>query len=250
MDKLVNQNILSRTGKDSYSISKLKYVQVNQVNEKVQGGNDEDYLYMKALYHVLPLDYVTISKLHKLEGEANQATVRKLLDKMTCDGYVEVKNRPRYSNHMYFSIDKRVIRSELTDKKLVEVKNALEIKLSAMEISEPQNMSTCGGLHSAGSDLTRTRERSVDTHQNGSSRIEEQLGNNTPICRNEPRESGIPGNDKCNGVDGRGLINCGEGNDTLCSCPSQKKGSRKTSTVKEPILQNTKRQKSQGGVFE
>ncbi|KAI3950354.1 hypothetical protein MKW98_003837 [Papaver atlanticum] len=255
MDKLVNQNILSRTGKDSYSISKLKKpnqaivvkeemdVQVNQVDEKVQRGNDEDYLYLKALYHVLPLDYVTISKLQsKLEGEANQATVRKLLDKMACDGYVEAKSKPR--------LGKRVIRSELTEKKLLEVKNVLEIKLSAMEISEPQNISTCGGLHSVGSDLTRTRERSVDTQQNGSSRIQEQLGNNTPIRRYEPavsRERGIPGSDKRNGVDGRGFTNCREGDDTFCSRPSQEKRSRKTSTVKEPIHQNMKRQKSQGG---
>ncbi|RZC73067.1 hypothetical protein C5167_048551 [Papaver somniferum] len=252
-------------GKDSYSISKLKLmlsltklpqkpnqaivvkeemdVQVNQVDEKIQRGNDEDYLYLKALYHVLPLDYVTISKLQsKLEGEANQATVRKLLDKMACDGYVEAKSKPR--------LGKRVIRSELTDKKLLEVKNVLEIKLSTMEISEPQNISTCGGLHSVGSDLTRTRERSVDTQQNGSSRIQEQLGNNTPIRRNEPavsRESGIPGSDKRNGVDGRGFTNCREGDDTFCSRPSQEKRSRKTSTVKEPIHQNMKRQKSQGG---
>ncbi|KAI3967167.1 hypothetical protein MKX01_042752 [Papaver californicum] len=254
MDKLVNQNILSRTGKDSYFISKLKAivvkeemdVPVNQVDEKVQQGNDEDYLYLKALYHVLPLDYVTIFKLQsKLEGEANQATVRKLLDKMACDGYVEAKSKP--------GLGKRVIRSELADKKLLEVKNVLEIKLSATEISEPQNISTCGGLHSVGSDLTRTRERSVDTHQNGSSRIQEQLGNNTPIGSNEPaasRESGIPGNDKRNGVDGRGFISRGEGDDSLSSRPSQKKRSRKTSTVKEPILQNMKRQKSQGGVLE
>ncbi|MCL7038955.1 hypothetical protein MKW94_014347 [Papaver nudicaule] len=181
MDKLVNENILSRTGKDCYSISKLKEemdVQVNQVDEKVQRLKDEDYLYMKALYHVLPLDYVTISKLQsKLEGEANQATVRKLLDKMVCDGYVEAKSKPR--------LGKRVIRSKLTDKKLREVKNALEIKLSPMEISEPQNGSTCGGLHSVGSDLTRTRERSVDTHQNGSSKNQEQPRNNTPIRGNE-----------------------------------------------------------------
>ncbi|KAI3987757.1 hypothetical protein MKX01_028491 [Papaver californicum] len=255
MDKLVNQKILSRTGKDSYSISKLKAivmkeemdVPVNQIDEKVQRGNDEDYLYLKALYHVLPLDYVTISKLQsKLEGEANQATARKLLDKMACDGYVEAKSKPR--------LGKRVIRSELTDKKLLEVKNVLEIKLSAMEISEPQNLSTCGGLHSVGSDLTRTRERSVDTHQNGSSRIQEQFGNNTPTRRNEPavsRESGIPRNDKRNGVDGRGFINGrGQGDDTLSSRPSQEKRSRRTSTVKEPILQNTKRQKSQGGMLE
>ncbi|XP_026380148.1 meiosis-specific protein ASY1-like isoform X3 [Papaver somniferum] len=255
MDKLVNQNILSRTGKDSYSISKLKKpyqaivvkeemdVQVNQVDEEVQRGNDEDYLYLKALYHVLPLDYVTISKLQsKMEGDANQATVRKLLDRMACDGYVDAKSKP--------TLGKRVIRSELTDKKLLEVKNVLEIKLSAMEISEPQNISTCGGLHSVGSDITRTRERSVDTQQNGSSRIQEQLGNNTPIRRNEPavsRESGIPGSGKRNGVDGRGFTNCREGDDTFCSRPSQEKRCRKTSTVKEPIHQNMKRQKSQGG---
>ncbi|MCL7052004.1 hypothetical protein MKW94_014959, partial [Papaver nudicaule] len=254
MDKLVTQNILSRTGKDCYSISKLKNivvedemdVQVDQVDEKVQRGNDEDYLYMKALYHVLPLDYVTISKLQsKLEGEANQATVRKLLDKMVCDGYVDAKSKPR--------LGKRVIRSELTDKKLLEVKNALEISLSAMEINEPQNISTCGGLHSVGSDLTRTRERSVDAHQNGLSRNQEQLQNNTPIRRNEPaasRESGIPWNDKRNAVDGRGSINCGEGDDTPSNRPSQRKRSRKTSTVKEPILQNMKRQKCQGGMLE
>ncbi|MCL7031046.1 hypothetical protein MKW94_002456 [Papaver nudicaule] len=282
MDKLVTQNILSRTGKDCYSISKLKLmssktkppqnivaedemdVQVNQVDEKVQRGNDEDYLYMKALYHVLPLDYVTISKLQsKLEGEANQATVRKLLDKMVCDGYVDAKSKPRlgniinflYQNYSVFSLNpvtvkystenasftiiyiflgKRVIQSELTDKKLLEVKNALEISLSAMEINEPQNISTCGGLHSVGSDLTRTRERSVDTHQNGSSRNQEQLQNNTPIRRNEPaasRESGIPGNDNRNAVDGRGSVNCGEGDDTPSNRPSQRKRSRKTSTV-------------------
>ncbi|KAI3985323.1 hypothetical protein MKX01_033637 [Papaver californicum] len=248
MDKLVDQNILSRTGKDSYSISKLKAivvkeemdVPVSQVDEKVQRGNDEDYLYLKALYHVLPLDYVTISKLQsKLEGEANQATVHKLLDKMACDGYVEAKSKPR--------LGKRVIRSELTDKKLHEVKNVLEIKLSAMEISEPQNISTCGGLHSVGSDLTRTRERSVDTH-----RIQEQHGNTTPIGRNEPaasRESGIPGIHKRNGVDGRGFINRGDGDYTLSSRPSQEKRSRKTSTVEEPIFQNMKRQKSQGGML-
>ncbi|MCL7044193.1 hypothetical protein MKW94_012308, partial [Papaver nudicaule] len=230
MDKLVNQNILSRTGRDCYSIRKLQDemdVQVNQVDEKVQRGNDEDYLYMKALYHVLPLDYVTISKLQSdLEGEANQATVRKLLDKMTCDGYVEAKSKPR--------LGKRVIRSELTDKKLLEVQNAFEIKLSAAEISEPKNMSTCGGLHSVGSDLTRTRERSAGTHQNGLSRNQEQLENNTPILKNEPaatRESGIPqGNDKHNGVDGRGFFNCGESDATPCSRPAKGKRSRKTST--------------------
>ncbi|RZC76796.1 hypothetical protein C5167_000907 [Papaver somniferum] len=205
MDKLVKKNILSRTGKDSYSISKLKKcneeivmkeemgVQVKQDGEKVQRGNNEDYIYMKALYHVLPLAYVTISELQsKLEGEADQALVRKLLNKMTCDGYVEAESNPELGN--------RVIRSEFTVKKLIEL----------MEIFEPQNISTCacGGLCCVGSDLTRTLEISVDPHLNGLSRIQEQLGNNTRLRRNETaasRENAIPWSNKRNGVDGRGF---------------------------------------------
>lgn len=50
----------------------------------------------QALYHSLPMNYVSISKLqNKLEGEANQATVRKLLDKMIQDGFVEVSGNRR-----------------------------------------------------------------------------------------------------------------------------------------------------------
>ena len=49
-------------------------------------------LRFQALYHVLPMEYVTISKLqNKLAGEANQSTARKLLEKMIRDGYVEAK---------------------------------------------------------------------------------------------------------------------------------------------------------------
>ncbi|RZC63236.1 hypothetical protein C5167_024968 [Papaver somniferum] len=46
-----------------------------------------------ALCHVLPLEYITISKLQiKLEGEVNQATLRKLLCKMACGGFVGFRN--------------------------------------------------------------------------------------------------------------------------------------------------------------
>ncbi|KAI3989593.1 hypothetical protein MKX01_036202 [Papaver californicum] len=119
LDKLVKEEILLRTGKDTYFFSKLKKlsqdivlkedmdVQVNLANEKVQQRNDEDYLYMKALYHVLPMDYMTISKLQsKLEGEANEATVRQLIDNMARDGFVEADDNER--------LGKRVIQSELT----------------------------------------------------------------------------------------------------------------------------------------
>lgn len=42
------------------------------------------------------MNYVTVSKLQKkLEGEANQITVRKMIDKMTRDGFVEAKGNRR-----------------------------------------------------------------------------------------------------------------------------------------------------------
>lgn len=51
---------------------------------------------MQALYHALPMNYVTVAKLQdKLEGEANQTTVRKLIDKMTKDGFVEARSSRR-----------------------------------------------------------------------------------------------------------------------------------------------------------
>lgn len=42
------------------------------------------------------MNYVTVSKLQsKLEGEVGQVTVRKLIDKMTQDGFVEAKSNRR-----------------------------------------------------------------------------------------------------------------------------------------------------------
>lgn len=53
-------------------------------------------LWVQALYHALPMDYVTVGKLqNKLDGEANQNTVRKLIDKMAQDGFVEATSNRR-----------------------------------------------------------------------------------------------------------------------------------------------------------
>ena len=42
------------------------------------------------------MDYITVSKLHnKLEGEVNQTTVRKLIDKMTKEGFDEAQSNRR-----------------------------------------------------------------------------------------------------------------------------------------------------------
>lgn len=42
------------------------------------------------------MNYISVSKLqNKLEGDANQATVRKIIDKMTKDGFVEAQSNRR-----------------------------------------------------------------------------------------------------------------------------------------------------------
>lgn len=51
---------------------------------------------MQALYYALPMDYVTVSKLqNKLQGQANRTTVRKLIDRMAQDGFIEAKGSRR-----------------------------------------------------------------------------------------------------------------------------------------------------------
>ncbi|KAH9708218.1 Meiosis-specific protein ASY1 [Citrus sinensis] len=234
MGKLVKEGLLSKGGKDTYTINK-----------------------QEALYYALSMNYVTIAKLQKkLDKEANQSTVRKLIDKMIREGYVEAKGSRR--------LGKRVIHSTLTKKKLMEVKKALDIDFMEVETIEPLNKSdhqefrkigskhmdtsTCGLLHSVGSDVTRTKGRS-DIHQSGSFRGEQAISKakvgNTPTSRAGPvasRESFAPGNEKIrtNGS----TNNCDEVDDIICSRSTQDKRLRKTSTVKEPILQQVKRQKS------
>lgn len=106
---------------------------------------------LQALYYALPMNYVTISKLqNKFEGEANQNTVRKMIDKMTRDGFVEAKSNRRLGACTFsqtfrlqklmsedrimvnlfilmilFILGKRVIHSVMTEKKLMEVKKVL-----------------------------------------------------------------------------------------------------------------------------
>ncbi|GAB2280627.1 Meiosis-specific protein asy1 [Dionaea muscipula] len=270
IEKLVNQCILSKLGRDTYAIKRQKksdyeFDVKEEITEqelpigcKMPQGFGEDFMYMKALYHALPMDYVTVAKLqNKLGEEANQHTVRMLIDKMTKDGFVEAKSNRR--------LGKRVIHSELTEKKLSEVRKALDIDhmvITETDMDEPQSklnlvkfhgtgknhvdVSTCGGLHSIGSDLTRTTSRS-EMHQNGSIRNEQTMLErelpNTPTSNALPvasRESTVPGKDntRLNG-------NSGHDGDLICSRSSQEKRTRKTSLVKEPILQYLKRLKSQ-----
>ncbi|VVA20018.1 PREDICTED: HORMA [Prunus dulcis] len=268
MDNLVKEGVLSKTGGDTYTINgqKKSDYEFTLVKEEMDGQiipiadktpKVNDLMYMKALYHALPMQYVTVAKLHnKLGGEANQTTVRKFIDKMTREGFVEAKGNRR--------LGKRVIHSDTTQKKLTEVKKALNIDAMDVDNFEPNNKSkhldhtmgsnyrdtsTCGALHSIGSDLTRMRIRS-NGHQNSPMRSEQTISKtkdhaNTPTSRAQPvtsRESFVPGNEnvRANGNSDQG----DEGERVICSSRSTKR-SRKTSTVKEPILQYTKRQKSQ-----
>ncbi|KAG6598283.1 Meiosis-specific protein PAIR2, partial [Cucurbita argyrosperma subsp. sororia] len=280
MDKLVNEGVLSKTGRDSYNIIRQKAFEYefDLVKEETDGQIDKvganattvhDLLYMKTLYHTLQMSYVTVSKLqNKLEGEANLTTVRKMIDKMIRDGFVEAKGSRR--------MGKRVIHSDLAEKKFKEVKKVLNYEdmvatqnlfyvciscfllfkslTSFQEIdsygphgksnnkmdSNHKDMSTCGILRSIGSDLTRMRVAS-GTPQNDSKSTD--LGN-TPTSTPAPaasRESFVPGNDNIR-VNGSANHHPDEMD---FEKSTQDKRSRKTSTVKDPILQYTKRQKSQ-----
>ncbi|KAK6922406.1 HORMA domain [Dillenia turbinata] len=293
MGKLVNEGLLSKAGRDTYTLVKQRNsdYDFDAVKEETDSATvkNVDYMYMKALYYALPMNYVTVPKLHnKLEGEVNQTTVRRFIDKMTKEGFVEAKSNRR--------LGKRVIHSDLTKRKLLEVKKALDFKDTdpgMMDITQPQensnhpefqkigkqikslkignstsegfntpvansnegecsccaisdgsiqrDMSTCGGLHSMGSDLTRTRGRS-DMHENGS--MSEQITSrarelgNSPLSRLEPvasRESVAMRYENGKGVEV----------DMITGSRTQDKRSRKASMVKEPILQYMKRQRSQ-----
>ncbi|XP_042509167.1 meiosis-specific protein ASY1-like [Macadamia integrifolia] len=135
MDKLVKEGVLSRAGRDNFTINKLKNLdsefaaikeekeaQEIPLGDDVPKSSKDDYMYMKALYHALPMEYVTVPKLQsKLEGEANQATVKKLIEKMAQEGFVEGTGNRR--------LGKRVIHSETTNRKLQEIKNAITLVL-------------------------------------------------------------------------------------------------------------------------
>ncbi|KAK4763374.1 hypothetical protein SAY86_009142 [Trapa natans] len=266
MDRLVVEGVISKTGKDSYTVNNQKVkagcqtdydfpdVKVEIENQGLQGGETapqvDDYMYMKALYHVLPMNYVTIGKLQtKLEGEANQSTVKKLIARMVYDGLLEGKSNKR--------LGKRVIHSNLTDKRLAEAKKVLQQNESMIFSgllthdlkglldfiltkyrstgNHQQDMSTCGALQSIGSDLTRTRVRS-DVNPNTSILSEQTTPRtngheSTPISRAKPvasRESVVPGS-KVGAT--RGTPNGEEDDTVICSRTSQEKRQRKTSTV-------------------
>ncbi|XP_055802661.1 meiosis-specific protein ASY1-like [Solanum dulcamara] len=260
LEKLVKEGILSSAGTDTYIIKKQKKFdyefdvvkeetegQQNQNGNQSQNGKGEDYMYMKALFHALPMKYVTVAKLQsKLEGEANQTAVKKLIDKMTQDGFIEAKN--------YRRLGKRVIHSDLTEEKLAEVKKVLAKDSVDVNMHESANnfrdLSTCGALHSIGSDLTRTIGKSDAAYWNGSFMSDLTVSKrkeheNTPLSKAEPvasRESFVPG--KENGrVNGK--PNQPDEYEIVCSRSSQEKRRRKASMVKEPILQYLTRQNSQ-----
>ncbi|KAG6783136.1 hypothetical protein POTOM_012573 [Populus tomentosa] len=264
MGKLIKEDVLSKIGTDTYSKIKQKAIEYEftAVKEEIDGdkaSQAEDRMYMKALYHVLPMEYVTISKLqNKLAGEANQSTARKLLEKMIRDGYIEAKGNR--------GLGKRVIHSSLTETKLMEVRRALGHDAMDIDTNQPHKKSnhpesqkmgndykdgsTCGVLHSIGSDLTRMVIRS-EMNQNGSARCEQTISKTgdhgyTPTSRAEPvasRESFFPGKENVRANGNTNYLD--EADAVICSRSSQDKRSRKTSTVKEPIIQYTKRQKSQ-----
>nr|XP_034930444.1 meiosis-specific protein ASY1-like isoform X6 [Populus alba] len=247
MDNLVKEGVLLKTGTDAYSKVKQKAFEYEftVVKEEMDGDKAprvEDIVYMKALYHVLPMKYVTIAKLqNKLDGEANRSTVRKVIDKMTRDGYLEAKGNRR--------LGKRVIHSTLTGIKLMEVRRFLGNDAMEIDTNEPNNKSNHPEFQKE--NLTRMKIRS-EINQNGSTRSEQIISKtrnhgNTPTSGAEPvassRESFFPGKENARANGNTNYFD--EADTVICSRSSEDKRSRKTSTVKEPIIQCMKRQKSQ-----
>uniref|UniRef100_A0A1J3HDK5 HORMA domain-containing protein 1 n=1 Tax=Noccaea caerulescens TaxID=107243 RepID=A0A1J3HDK5_NOCCA len=257
MDQLEKEGVLTKRGKDTYTINRDKSPgsEFNFVKDEADGQTSpkdgkpiapEDYMYMKAPYHSLPMQYVTVTKLHTmLDGEANQTAVRKLIDRMTQEGYVEASSNRR--------LGKRVVHSSLTERKLNEVRKALATDDMDVDVNEPINktngleakvtadVSTCGGIHSIGSDFTRTKGRSGMQHN--SSVLSEQTiskANNTPTS-NKAQPVASRESFAVNGVSAKNYKDV----ETNCSQASQDRRCRKTSMVREPILQYSKRQKSQ-----
>ncbi|XP_034691094.1 meiosis-specific protein ASY1-like isoform X3 [Vitis riparia] len=156
MDKLVKEGVLSKTGKDAYTIKRQKEceyefdavkeemgAQALPINDKVDQAMGEDHMYMKALYYALPMNYVTVPKLQNmLQGQANQTTVRKLIDRMTQDGFIDAKSNRR--------LGKRVIHSDLAEKKLIEVTKSLNNEAMDLDVSEPHDNSNHLGFHTNG----------------------------------------------------------------------------------------------------
>ncbi|XP_057451284.1 meiosis-specific protein ASY1 isoform X2 [Lotus japonicus] len=256
MDKLVMEGVLSKSGNDTYAITKDKIseYEFTVVKEEVVGQipqvfdralQGEDLLYMKALYHTLPMTYVSVTKLQGLlEGEVNQTAARKMIDKMIRDGFVEPKGNKR--------LGKRVIHSELTERKFIEVQKAITA-VEAMDVDncEP-NKSTCGVLHSIGSDLTRmkvTSDTNYSDFRSGHKTPKAKELGNTPTSRTEAitsRESFAQGKENST-ANGNRIANQGDdeaAETIICSRSSQDKRPRKTSAVKEPIHQNVKRQRT------
>ncbi|XP_006660814.1 meiosis-specific protein PAIR2 isoform X2 [Oryza brachyantha] len=266
MERLLKDGLLSRASKDSYSVNKISDPRTPHIKKEVimqnvsptEGAKNSngDLMYMKALYHALPMDYVSVSKLHgKLDGEASQNVVRKLIEKMVQDGYVKNSANRR--------LGKAVIHSEATNRKLLEIKKVLEVDIGEQmaidtnaQPDEPEckdhlrsghevtDGSTMGCLHSVGSDLTRTREL-PEQQQNvsmqsgqGASTVDEDPTRTPTSVREQVSvcslESGVLGQKIRKSLAGAGETEC-----------TQDKRFRKASTVKEPILQHVKRQKAQ-----
>ncbi|XP_019464926.1 PREDICTED: uncharacterized protein LOC109363209 isoform X1 [Lupinus angustifolius] len=272
MDKLVMEGVLSKTGKETYTINKDKKseYEFTIMKEAIHGQapqvfdrplQTEDVIYMKALYHALPMTYVSVSKLQSLlEGEVNLTAARRIIDKMTRDGFLEPKGNKR--------LGKRVIHSELTERKFIEVQKALSTT-EAMDVdhcepnSKPKqagfringsnyDVSTYGALHSIGSDLTRMKVTSetnyTDSMKSGQKvlKAKKETGN-TPTSKVEPvdsRESFAQGKEN-NRANGNSTPNQkGEADTKIFSYSSQDKRPRKISAVKDPIHQNVKRQRA------
>ncbi|KAL4564776.1 hypothetical protein LXL04_028847 [Taraxacum kok-saghyz] len=154
--------------------------------------------------------------------------VRKLMDKMTKEGFIETSSSRR--------LGKRVVHSEITNKKLDEVRKALDFDASE-NLAAGTNRSTVGAFHSIGSERSRSTGR-PELQQS----VSNTHNNNTPTSNNQVLQPVSSIESYAGMKRGRN----GNQDDKMDSSQTTiNKRFKKASTVKEPVVQNMKRQKSQ-----
>eukprot|EP00249_Psilotum_nudum_P034437 c53490_g1_i1 orf=855-1352(+) len=148
---MVKEGVFTVMGRDLFRVNKRENMnqeferlkidkrQFSKTEGESQIGNnaaldgDESTIYLKALYHALQMEYITIVQLQsKMGGEVNQTAARKLIEKMASDGFVEEMPSNR-------RMGRRVIHSDATQKKLEELQQILKPQTQGAEIKCPQD---------------------------------------------------------------------------------------------------------------
>ena len=87
------------------------------------------------------MDYVTVAKLQgKLDGEANQSTVRKLIDKMVQDGYIKNSANRRLGTYLNLSVWSQPFRKSVWNLRCLDCIFCSRVICSFSKVGQPVKM--------------------------------------------------------------------------------------------------------------